>query len=142
MKKAHLATLLLAAAAVAVILSTFGSASRYVSFAQARSMQQEAASPVFVHVIGQLPKQKKGQAWEIKGIEEATDHRSFTFLLRDEKGETQSVRYTRPVPVDFRRAEKVVIVGYATPTYFHAEKILLKCPSKYEEEMSPWPQGG
>ena len=139
MKKAHIATLLITAVAVAVVLSTFESASRYVSFAEARSMQQEVRSPLLVHVIGELPKQKKEENWEIKGIKESTDRLSFSFLLTDEEDETELVRYARPVPVDFRRADQVVVVGYATSTYFYAQKILLKCPSKYEveTEISP-----
>ena len=136
MKKAHLATLLLTAAVVAVVLSTFGSASRYVSFEEARRIKQESSSSSLVHVIGHLPKQRHRQKWEVKGIEESSDHRSFTFLLTDEVEETQLVRYARPMPVDFRRADQVVVVGYAMPTYFAAQKILLKCPSKYEAETT------
>jgi cytochrome c-type biogenesis protein CcmE len=31
------------------------------------------------------------------------------------------------------RSEKVVVIGHYTPDFFLAEKILLKCPSKYQD---------
>jgi cytochrome c-type biogenesis protein CcmE len=38
------------------------------------------------------------------------------------------------VPADFKRSEQVVVIGtYKTKEMFVAEKILMKCPSKYQE---------
>jgi cytochrome c-type biogenesis protein CcmE len=38
------------------------------------------------------------------------------------------------VPPDFSRAEQVVVIGaYKDQDLFVADKILMKCPSKYQE---------
>ena len=37
--------------------------------------------------------------------------------------------------MDFEKAERVVVIGhFETPEVFDAEKIIMKCPSKYGEE--------
>jgi cytochrome c-type biogenesis protein CcmE len=38
------------------------------------------------------------------------------------------------MPPDFTRSEKVVVIGNYQNNAFVARKILLKCPSKYQEE--------
>jgi cytochrome c-type biogenesis protein CcmE len=38
------------------------------------------------------------------------------------------------MPPDFTKSEKVVVVGNYSGDVFHASKILLKCPSKYQEK--------
>ena len=133
MKKWHIFALVLAAVALSLVISTFKGASRYVNFAEAKQLSTSDALGAAVHLMGLLPKDKEGKVW---GIEEAEDHRSCRFLLIDARGDTLEVRYPRPLPMDFIRAEQVVLVGRATDTYFEAEKILLKCPSKYEEEQA------
>jgi cytochrome c-type biogenesis protein CcmE len=52
----------------------------------------------------------------------------------DNDGTEQQVYYNEPVPADFTRSEQVVVIGtYKTKEMFVAEKILMKCPSKYQE---------
>ena len=46
----------------------------------------------------------------------------------------QKVYYNEPMPPDFTRSEKVVVIGNYQNNDFVARKILLKCPSKYQEE--------
>ena len=41
--------------------------------------------------------------------------------------------YFNPKPQDFERSEQVVITGNMKNDVFVADKILLKCPSKYTE---------
>ncbi len=48
----------------------------------------------------------------------------------DEHGKEQKVQYNEPVPPDFTKSEKVVVIGSYSGDEFHASKILLKCPSK------------
>jgi cytochrome c-type biogenesis protein CcmE len=38
------------------------------------------------------------------------------------------------MPQDFLKSEKVVVIGSYDGDHFQASKILLKCPSKYQEE--------
>jgi len=62
------------------------------------------------------------------------DKTSFTFMLVDNEGTTQKVFYNQPVPADFHRSEQVVVIGsYRDQEIFVADKILMKCPSKYQE---------
>ena len=63
-----------------------------------------------------------------------------TFLLPlegtmvDDEGKEQQVIYSQPMPPDFTRSEKVVVIGSYHGDVFNASKIILKCPSKYQEE--------
>lgn len=67
------------------------------------------------------------------GIEPGADKVSFSFIMVDDSGREQTVFYNQPMPQDFMRSEKVVVIGRYQGNIFHAEKILLKCPSKYQE---------
>jgi cytochrome c-type biogenesis protein CcmE len=55
----------------------------------------------------------------------------------DEAGEEKKVVYRAPEPADFERSEKIVIIGNINGEVFEADKILLKCPSKYNEGEIP-----
>ncbi len=114
--------LLVLTAAMGILVSTFSSASTYVGFTEA------AATERSVHIIGSLVKDARG---EVVGIEQSHPQ-AFSFLLQDNEGVTSRVTYAFPMPSDFIRADKVVIVGRHAGAHFVAEKILLKCPSKYE----------
>ncbi|MCS7188329.1 MAG: cytochrome c maturation protein CcmE [Bacteroidia bacterium] len=59
---------------------------------------------------------------------------TFWFLARDTLGAVRWVRYPDPKPINFEAASRVVLIGAYQDTFFHAEKILMKCPSKYKEE--------
>ena len=55
-------------------------------------------------------------------------------MLVDNEGVEQEVFYNEPVPADFTRSESVVVIGsYKNDDIFIADKILMKCPSKYQE---------
>jgi len=82
-------------------------------------------------VVGEL---KKDQLGESIGIEKSPDHLSFSFLLIDEDKKEQKVHFNEPMPADFLRSEKIVVIGHYQEDVFVAKKILLKCPSKYQEE--------
>ncbi|RMF53905.1 MAG: cytochrome c maturation protein CcmE, partial [Bacteroidetes bacterium] len=45
------------------------------------------------------------------------------------------VRYPDPKPINFESAQKIVLIGQYRDSVFYAEKILMKCPSKYKEEQ-------
>jgi cytochrome c-type biogenesis protein CcmE len=59
---------------------------------------------------------------------------AFWFRAQDSTGQVRLVRYPDPKPINFESAQKVVLIGQQRDTVFHAEKILMKCPSKYKEE--------
>ncbi|HUO86195.1 MAG TPA: cytochrome c maturation protein CcmE [Thermoanaerobaculia bacterium] len=55
-------------------------------------------------------------------------------LSEPESGETMPVRYEGLKPANFEEAISIVAIGRydASEDVFHAEKLLVKCPSKYQ----------
>lgn len=129
MKKTHIIAILVIAAAIAIIISTAGDASTYVSFDQAYQMAS-AGNKTSIHVVGELKKDAQGN---VVGLEPGPDRLSFSFILIDDAHREQTVYYNEPMPPDFTRSEKVVVIGSFQGERFVANKILLKCPSKYQE---------
>lgn len=130
MKKGHVIGLGVIAIAIVIIMSSIGEASSYENFATALEMKQNGEDKA-IHVVGKLKKDTLG---EVQGIEVRQDKTSFTFLLVDTEGTEQKVFYNQPVPADFQRSEQVVVIGsYRDKEIFVADKILMKCPSKYQE---------
>jgi cytochrome c-type biogenesis protein CcmE len=130
MKKSHIIIILVIAAAVAILISTAGDASTYVGFGDAYQMAQ-TGNKKEIHVVGAL---KKDAAGRVVGIEEGFDKVSFSFVMIDDNGKEQKVEYNQPMPQDFKKSEKVVVIGSYQGDTFKASKILLKCPSKYQEQ--------
>jgi cytochrome c-type biogenesis protein CcmE len=89
----------------------------YVSFAQARSTHDA------VQVAGKL----------VQGsdhYDEATQ--SLDFVITDEHGDTLPVSYKGIKPGNFNEAIQVVAIGRVKDGKLLAEKLLVKCPSKYQ----------
>ena len=62
----------------------------------------------------------------------------FNFVLQDEEsGQTMPVKYHGTKPDQFDSAYHVVAIGKynADDSAFHANKLLIKCPSKYENQQ-------
>jgi cytochrome c-type biogenesis protein CcmE len=130
MKKSHILIVVVIAVAIGIIVSTAGDASTYVSFEEAYQLASNGSSKD-IHVVGSL---KKNEGGEVVGLVPGADKVSFEFLLVDENGREQKVFYNEPMPPDFLRSEKVVVIGKYKADRFVASKILLKCPSKYQDE--------
>ncbi|MDL5045545.1 cytochrome c maturation protein CcmE [Oscillatoria amoena NRMC-F 0135] len=107
MKKSHIFVIVIIAAAVAIILSTAEDASTYVTFSEAYQMASSGSSKA-IHVVGEL---KKSTSGEVEGIEAGADRVSFSFVMIDDNGKEQRVFYNQPMPQDFVRSEKVVVIG-------------------------------
>lgn len=59
----------------------------------------------------------------------------FVFTLKDEEsGENMVVRYKGTKPDQFDQAHHVVAVGHYKDGVFRSDKLLIKCPSKYEQQ--------
>lgn len=77
---------------------------------------------------------------QVKGVPDGTvaphmEDGHFVFSIADEEtGETMLVRYKGAKPDTFDDAYHVVAIGKYTGDAFAADKLLIKCPSKYEEE--------
>lgn len=130
MKKSHILIIIIIAAAVGIIVTTADDASTYVTFDQAYQLASNG-SKNSIHVVGEL---KKDGAGHVIGIVPGADRVSFSFVMIDDAQKEQVVIYNEPMPQDFTRSEKVVVVGSYSGDTFIADKILLKCPSKYQEQ--------
>ncbi|MBS1486340.1 MAG: cytochrome c maturation protein CcmE [Bacteroidetes bacterium] len=129
MKRTHIIAIAIIAIAIGIIIATAGDASTYVNFGQAHQMAA-AGNNSQIHVVGQL---KKDSAGHVVGLQNSADKLSFSFILVDDNHQEQNVFYPEPMPPDFLKSEKVVVVGGYQHDEFVANKILLKCPSKYQE---------
>lgn len=124
MKKANIVILVLIAAAIGIIISSFGKFSTYETFASA----SEKPGTSF-HVVGFLDSSMQQQYDPIK------DPNLFTFYATDKKGALHQVIFNGPKPQDFERSEQLVMTGFMKDGDFHCSKILMKCPSKYEDDQ-------
>ena len=60
---------------------------------------------------------------------------NFVFTLQDEDtGSTLRVRYHGTKPDQFDEAHHIVAIGKMQEGEFREDKLLIKCPSKYEKE--------
>src|SRR4030095_16046877 len=99
MKKSHILILVVIAAAIAIIVSTAGDASTYVTFDEAQALST-SGNKKEIHVVGELKKDNNGH---VIGIEEGADKVSFSFIMIDDRGREQQVIYNQPMPADFTR---------------------------------------
>ena len=60
--------------------------------------------------------------------------RQLRFKLEDQEGTRVPVSYSGVKPDNMEHAESVVVIGNFDGDIFNAERLLVKCPSKYEEE--------
>jgi cytochrome c-type biogenesis protein CcmE len=89
----------------------------YVSFEKARS------SDSAVQVAGKLVQHSDR-------FDEANSRLVFT--LENEHGQRLEVTYKGPKPGNFNEATQVVAIGRFHDGALEAEKLLVKCPSKYQ----------
>lgn len=129
MKKSSIISLIVIAVAVTVIISTSADASAYLTFDEAYELAENGKSKK-IHVVGQLKKDANGNP---AGIYSSPDKLSVSFVLMDNNMKEQTVYYNEPMPADLLRSEQVVVIGNYQDDRFIADRIVLKCPSKYEE---------
>jgi len=116
---------------VAVIFSTSSDASSYVNFAKATELYKNGDADK-VHVVGSLLKNSSGEILAMK-YDPKIDPNYFEFTLIDDAKKQCEVVYYNPKPQDFERSDKIVVIGAMKDNVFVADKILMKCPSKYED---------
>lgn len=111
--------IILTAIFLAVLMVNFATqSSQYTDFKTAKGSGEE------VHVVAQWTKREQAHYDPQKD--------QFTFFLQDTLGNEVLAVYPDPKPVNFEQAEKIVVTGKFQGDTFLAEKILMKCPSKYE----------
>ena len=107
MKKSHILGIVVIAIAVMIILSTAGDASTYVTFKDAKEMALEGNNNK-IHIVGELTKDSNGT---VVGLQRSDDLLSFSFEMEDDDKMVQKVYYSEPMPHDFLRSEKIVVIG-------------------------------
>lgn len=122
MKKSHIIAILVIAISIGAIISTVSDAATYADFAAAEMNPGRE-----YQVVGQLNKEKD----IIYSPKE--DANIFSFYMVDNNGLEKKVVFHGAKPQDFERSEQVVITGSYEGEDFHADKILMKCPSKYND---------
>jgi len=123
MKKTHIITLLLLAAAFAVIVSMVGNYSSYESFATASQYPGRE-----YHVVGEFDKDKEVE------FNPDEDANVFSFYMIDKEGIERKVICNGDVPQHFERTEQIVVIGKMKGENFYATDLLTKCPSKYKNQ--------
>lgn len=100
-----------------LLMYNFGnSISTYVNFEQASGMEG-------AHVVGTWDdSQEYGFSMETK---------QFSFYMKDEDGNVRRVVYPKTKPNNFEQADKLVVIGEMENGVFYANEMLMKCPSKY-----------
>lgn len=119
MKRSSIIGIIIIAIAIGAIISTYADSSTYGSFADARTTTEE------LHVVGKLDKQKELVYDPVK------DANYFAFYMNDKDGNECRVVFNGSKPQDFEKSEEIVLTGKMVGREFHASKILMKCPSKY-----------
>lgn len=89
----------------------------YVSFAQARASREA------VQVAGKLVEGSSS-------YDEASG--TLMFILEDNHGDRMKVHFSGAKPGNFEEATQIVAIGRFSQGVFLAEKLLVKCPSKYQ----------
>lgn len=122
MKKLYIVAIAILAVAIAVIMISLKNTTTYSDFAEAAANQDKE-----FHIVGKLDK-TKDQVYE-----PAVNPDEFSFYLTDNKGITKNVVLHKSKPQDFDKSEQIVLIGKMHNDAFHANDILLKCPSKYND---------
>lgn len=100
-------------------LFTGGGMISYVSFSEARAAGDN------VQVMG-----------EISGgsVSYESETGTFVFYISNDTGDRMKVIYGGTKPGNFDQATSVVCIGRYRNDAFHADKLLVKCPSKYQDQ--------
>ena len=122
MKKIHILGIVVIAVAIGVIFTSLQSSATYSDFAES------TANPdTEYHVVGKLVKTSPVQYDPKINADECS------FFMLDNKGIEKKVVLHKSVPQDFQKSEQIVLIGKMQGEEFHANEILMKCPSKYND---------
>ncbi len=124
MKKTHIILLVLIAVAIAVLISFMGDVTTYDTVTSAKQKPGK-----FVHLIAKM--EQSSMVYD-----PATNPNYLTFNAVDSIGNSIKVVYHNAKPVDIEKSERIVLKGRVEGDHFECKAILLKCPSKYKDDMN------
>jgi len=123
MKKSSILGIIVIALAIAMIIVIYTDSSTYATFTEAKQSETE------LYVVGVLNKEKDLY------YEPTVDANHFSFYMYDNDSTECKVIFRGSKPQDIERSEQIVLTGKMVGEEFHASKILMKCPSKYNEDQ-------
>lgn len=125
MKKLHILGIIVIAVAIGVIFVSLKNTTTYADFTEAISNPGKE-----YHVVGKLDKSQP------QVYEPHINPDQFLFSMIDNKGVVKQVVLHKSKPQDFEKSEQIVLIGKMDGQNFHANDILMKCPSKYNDASS------
>lgn len=125
MKKIHIVLLVFIAIAIGVLISFMGTLTTYDTVETAKSKPGK-----FVHLIARLD---KTQPVEYDAVNNP-NYLSFTAI--DSLGKKVKVVYHNAIPENLVHSERLVLKGSMQGDHFECKEILMKCPSKYIDDLS------
>jgi len=123
MKKIQIVLLVLIAAAIAVLISFLKGSPTYDTVEIAKSKPGKSVS-----LIAKLDKTQPID-YDYKN----PNYLSFTVI--DSLGGKVKVVYHNPKPDNLEHSERLVLKGAIHDDHFECKEILMKCPSKYKDEI-------
>ncbi len=121
MKKIHILGIVVIAVAIGVIFTSLQSSATYSDFTEAGANPETE-----YHVVGKLNKTIPVYYEPKINVDECS------FMMLDNKGIEKKVVLHKSVPQELNKTEQIVLIGKMQGDEFHANEILMKCPSKYE----------
>lgn len=122
MKRSHIIAVAVVAVAIGILISASKDVTTYANFATATQSGDR------VKLVGQLVKERPVEYNPEK------DPNYLSFYLKDDAGEVRRVVLRAGKPQDFERSEQIVLTGQMQGETFEAADMLLKCPSKYQDQ--------
>jgi cytochrome c-type biogenesis protein CcmE len=122
MKRTHIILIVLIAVVIGAMIGAISDSSSYADFDEAYSNPGEE-----FHVVGKLSEDKE------MIYDPLVNPDLFTFWMTDVNGDEHKVVLHKSKPQDFERSEQIVLIGSVQKGDFHANEILMKCPSKYTD---------
>lgn len=124
MKRSHIIAIVIIAISIGALVGSLYDSSTYADLEEAMAHPGKE-----YHVVGVLDRSKEVV------YEPSLNASLTTFTMRDLTGRTCKVHLAKAKPQDFERSERLVLIGKANANgEFEARDMLMKCPSKYNEE--------
>ncbi|MCB9261350.1 MAG: cytochrome c maturation protein CcmE [Flavobacteriales bacterium] len=126
MKNKQIVILIIIAIGLSAFLLTYKESSEVVSFKEA-SKHPNKSFPVKTTLVKDQPIEYNAKI----------DPEKFTFFAKDQNGEVRKVTCLKEKPQGFERSEELKLTGHFDENNeFIATGMQMKCPSKYEKELT------
>jgi hypothetical protein len=124
MKKTHIVLLIFIAIAIAVLISFMNGLTTYDTVETARLKNGK-----YVHLIAKLDRSKPLEYDAVK------NPNYLSFIAIDSLGSSVKVVYHNAKPDNLEQSERLVLKGSMKADFFECKEILMKCPSKYKDDV-------